>query len=93
MEDALVLARTSSKVTVIHRRGEFRASHVLAQRVLQHGTIFVKWNTTVEQFEGQANEQGEKILTHLHLKNKFTGEAERMEAALLADDDGGGADQ
>jgi thioredoxin-disulfide reductase len=81
MEDALVLARTSSKVTVIHRRGEFRASHVLAQRVLQYGSIFVKWNTTVEQFEGQANEQGEKILTHLHLKNKFTGEAERMEAA------------
>ena len=36
MEDALVLARTSSRVTVIHRRNQFRASHVLAQRVLQH---------------------------------------------------------
>merc|ERR1711871_61699 len=81
MEDALVLARTSSKVTVIHRRNEFRASHVLAQRVLQHGTIFVKWNTTVEQFVGKTNEQGEKIQTHVHLKNKFTGESEQMEVA------------
>ena len=34
MEDALVLARTSSHVTLIHRRDTFRASHVLQQAVL-----------------------------------------------------------
>ena len=71
MEDALVLARTSSRVTVIHRRNQFRASHVLAQRVLQHGTIDVMWNSTVEQFEGTKNDQGENLLTHVHLK-KYT---------------------
>jgi len=53
MEDALVLARTSKTVTVIHRRGEFRASHVLAQRVLQHPDITVRWNTTVEEIVGK----------------------------------------
>lgn len=52
MEDALHLARTSSKVTVIHRRDRFRASKVLAERVLSHKSIQVRWNTTVESFHG-----------------------------------------
>jgi len=52
MEDALVLARTSSSVTLIHRRDSFRASHALAQRVLNHPTITVRWNTSVVEFKG-----------------------------------------
>ena len=39
MEDALVLARTSSKVTIIHRRDTFRASKILAKRVFAHDKI------------------------------------------------------
>lgn len=53
MEDALVLARTSSKVTVVHRRDSFRASHVLAERVLQNDKIEVIWNHTTVRFEGE----------------------------------------
>ena len=79
MEDALVLARTSSRVTVIHRRGNFRASHVLAQRVLQHGTIDVMWNSTVEEFRGKVSDQGEKMLTHVHVKNSVTGVIHEIE--------------
>jgi len=52
MEDALVLARTSSSVVLIHRRDTFRASHVLAQAVLAHSKITVMWNTTVKEFKG-----------------------------------------
>lgn len=52
MEDALVLARTSSAVTVVHRRSSFRASHVLAKRVLENKKITVLWNTEVVAFEG-----------------------------------------
>jgi thioredoxin reductase (NADPH) len=52
MEDALVLARTSAKVTVVHRRGSFRASHALAERVLAHEKITVLWHATVLKFEG-----------------------------------------
>mmetsp|Transcript_26857 Transcript_26857/g.54554 ORF Transcript_26857/g.54554 Transcript_26857/m.54554 type:complete len:332 (-) Transcript_26857:105-1100(-) len=52
MEDALVLARTSKSVTVIHRRDTFRASKVLAERVLNHDKIKVIWNAVVEAFEG-----------------------------------------
>jgi len=57
MEDALVLARTSSKVTVIHRREEFRASKILAQRVLDHPVIQVVWNSVVTEIVGQVVEQ------------------------------------
>mmetsp|Transcript_56674 Transcript_56674/g.133823 ORF Transcript_56674/g.133823 Transcript_56674/m.133823 type:complete len:734 (+) Transcript_56674:56-2257(+) len=53
MEDAMVLARTSKSVTVIHRRDAFRASKVLAERVLNHPSITVVWNTQVLVFEGR----------------------------------------
>jgi len=53
MEDALVLARTSSRVTVVHRRDRFRASKVLADRVLEHPRIVVRWNATVEEILGR----------------------------------------
>jgi len=53
MEDALVLARTSKSVTVIHRRDKFRASKVLAERVLAHDKIRVRWDTEVAAFEGK----------------------------------------
>lgn len=53
MEDALVLARTSKSVTVIHRRDEFRASKILAQRVIEHPSIRVRWNNTVQKINGK----------------------------------------
>merc|ERR1711998_347407 len=53
MEDALVLARTSSSVTVVHRRDTFRASKILAERVMDHEKIKIVWNTTVQKFVGE----------------------------------------
>merc|ERR1712070_74203 len=53
MEDALVLARTSKSVTVVHRRDTFRASKVMAQRVLEHEKIQVRWNSTLEKILGE----------------------------------------
>jgi len=55
MEDALVLARTSSSVTLIHRRDELRASKVLQQAVLSNAKIQVMWNATVKEFKGGDN--------------------------------------
>merc|ERR1712185_19265 len=65
MEDAMVLSRTSSKVTVIHRRDSFRASHILAKRVLENPKVEVKWNSTVEAFLGEFTKDGEPLLTHV----------------------------
>mmetsp|Transcript_6925 Transcript_6925/g.10098 ORF Transcript_6925/g.10098 Transcript_6925/m.10098 type:complete len:653 (+) Transcript_6925:80-2038(+) len=62
MEEALVLARTSKAVTLIHRRDSFRASNILRQRVLDHPVITVKWNTIVLEVLGEAMEQeGENV--------------------------------
>lgn len=85
MEDALVLARTSSKVTVVHRRGEFRASHILADRVLTHPLIEVKWNCSVSEFVGEKDEEGKEKLTHVALKfNDGTEEKVEVGAAFVA---------
>jgi len=69
MEDALVLARTSSTVTVIHRRDTFRASKILQERVLKHPKITVLWNSVVTSFKGaeaKDQETGDvtRVLTH-----------------------------
>jgi len=56
-EDALVLARTSKSVTLIHRRDELRASKVLRDRLNQHPLINIVWDTVVEKIVGGAVEQ------------------------------------
>ena len=73
MEDALVLARTSSQVTLVHRRDTFRASKILAERVKFHERINVLWNTTVQAFHGETVVDADtgdekKQLTHVELK-------------------------
>jgi len=47
MEDALYLSRLAEHVTVIHRRDAFRASKIMADRVLAAPNIDVVWNAVV----------------------------------------------
>ena len=54
MEEALFLTRYGSKVTVVHRRDKFRASKVMADRVLAHPKVEVLWESTVEEVLGEA---------------------------------------
>lgn len=70
MEEALFLTRFASQVILVHRRGEFRASKIMAQRVLSDPKIEVAWNSEVMQI------LGEDQVTGLRLRDTVTG-AER----------------
>mmetsp|Transcript_19393 Transcript_19393/g.28286 ORF Transcript_19393/g.28286 Transcript_19393/m.28286 type:complete len:669 (+) Transcript_19393:42-2048(+) len=81
MEEALVLARTSKTVTLIHRRDAFRASKILVQRVMEHPSIKIKWNTVVKKIVGEkvAMEDDEGDAVDLDDEQLF------VTGALLAD--------
>lgn len=72
MEEALFLTRFASKVTVVHRRDEFRASQIMAQRVLDHPKIQVRWNAVV------AEVLGDTAVSGVALKDTVTGEVEEL---------------
>jgi thioredoxin reductase (NADPH) len=52
MEEALFLTRYGSRVTIVHRRDRFRASKVMADRVLAHPKVEVLWESVVEEVLG-----------------------------------------
>lgn len=63
MEEALFLTRFATKVVIIHRRGEFRASKIMQDRVLNHEKIEVFWHTEIREILGtkEAGVSGVKI--------------------------------
>ena len=69
MEDALFLTRFASKVTIIHRRDQFRASRIMAERVKAHPKIGILWNTVVEEVHDVARNQ----VTGLRLRDAVSG--------------------
>ena len=68
MEEALFLTRFATKVHVIHRRDELRASKIMQERAFAHEKIEFHWNTEVTDVLGEDEVEG------LRLKNRETGE-------------------
>jgi len=52
MEEATFLTKFASKVTIVHRRDNFRASKVMSARALANPKVDVIWNTTVAEVHG-----------------------------------------
>src|SRR5690606_36155129 len=73
MEEATYLTKFARKVTVIHRRDEFRASKVMQQRLFDNPKIEVKWNSAVDEVLGDPVVQG------VRLKNVVSGEIDVLE--------------
>ena len=77
LTEALFLTRFGSKVHLIHRRDQFRASKVLADRVAADPKIEIHWNKTVSELSG-----GE-TLESATLADTVTGEASVLPVAGL----------
>ncbi|MEB3328932.1 MAG: thioredoxin-disulfide reductase [Candidatus Sericytochromatia bacterium] len=67
MEEANYLAQMCSKVTVIHRRDQLRASKIMQQRAFDNPKIAFRWNSTVEEI------LGEDLVTGVRLRDTATG--------------------
>ena len=79
MEEALFLTRFASKVTLIHRRGEFRASKIMLDRARQHCKIEFLTDTVVDD----VLDVEKKEVTGLRLRNLKTGEQWDLPASAM----------
>lgn len=74
LEDALYLAKITSKVYLIHRRDEFRGSRILQERVFAERNIEIIFNTVVNEI--LADQSG---VTGVSLKDIKTGEQRQLD--------------
>ncbi|KVI02966.1 thioredoxin reductase NTRB-like [Cynara cardunculus var. scolymus] len=80
MEEANYLTKYGSKVYIIHRRGEFRASKIMQQRAMGNPKIEVVWNSAVVEAYGA---EGKSLLGGLKVKNVVSGEISNLEVSGL----------
>jgi len=77
LEEALFLTRFADSVTIVHRRGELRASKVMQQRAFAHPKINFRWNTTVIDVLGDTK------VTGVRLRDTVSEEESELELAGL----------
>ena len=68
MEEATFLTKFASKVTIVHRRDEFRASKIMQERAMANSKIDVRWNSEVVEILGDGG------VTGVRLRDTDTGE-------------------
>jgi len=74
LEEGLFLTRFATKVTVIHRRDELRASKILQKRTFENEKMAFVWNTVVSRIS--AGESG--AVSAVTLQNVNTGEEQEF---------------
>lgn len=68
MEEAQFLTKFASKVTLLHRREELRASQIMQKRTLGNPKVAVMWSTVLEEV------LGDKVVEGVKVKNVKTGD-------------------
>lgn len=76
-EDALYLARFSSKVYLVHRSEKFRASQSLVDKVKNNDKITMLTNTVIAKIHGK------DVVDSVTLKNVITGQLENLETSAV----------
>jgi len=73
VEEALFLANIANKVTVVHRRGEFRAEKIMQEKLFEKDNIDVVWNTELDEVLGD-----QTGVTGARLRNNQSGETQEL---------------
>lgn len=74
-EEATFLTKFASKVYLIVRRDELRASKIMAQRAIDHEKVEIIWNSGIEEY--LLNDKGD--IRAVHLKDTANGESSELE--------------
>lgn len=77
VEEATFLTKFASKVYLIHRRSELRASKIMQDRALSNPKIEMRWNSTVSEVFGSQQLEG------VELTDTVTGETSRLDVTGL----------
>jgi thioredoxin reductase (NADPH) len=80
VEEALFLTNFASKVTVVHRRDEFRAEKILQERLLSNPKVEVVWDSAIDEILGETNGFGGVNVTGARIKNVKTGDTRNLSA-------------
>ena len=75
MEEATFLTKFASKVTVVHRREELRASKIMQERAFKNDKVEFVWNATIDEIRGQ-----DGTVTAVLLRDTVTGETSELAA-------------
>lgn len=75
IEEASFLTRFGSKVYIVHRRNELRASKIMQQRAMENPKIEILWDSVIESVEG------DMVVRSVNVKNLKTGMTTKLEAA------------
>lgn len=73
LEEALFLSQFASDVVLVHRRGEFRGSQILVDRVLDNPKITTVMNTVVDEVVS-----GDRGVNGIRIRNLITGDVDTM---------------
>ena len=93
MEEALFLTRFASKVTLLHRRAQFRASKIMLERAMAHPNIEFRTNTVVDEVLGVEEKEvkglrlrdiASGVTSTLHVDGLFLGIGHEPNAKMFA---------